>query len=149
MTEASQVNAAIRHNLGPLGRFQRVEHAIEVGWPDWRYLCRGSTGWIEAKLIPKSGRCPPAFTLDQLLWGEDEVKHGGRWYLFGLRAPRTWVLYDAPRARAWFNGLMPRPLLELVGPFPTKAVLDIIAPRRPPGFTELLDARFPTHADNS
>ena len=127
MTEATQVNAAIRTHLGPLGRFQRVEHAIEVGWPDWRYLCRGVQGWIEAKLIPRSGRCPETFTLDQLRWGEEEVRWGGAWFLLGLRAPRTWVLYDAMGARGWFDRRSnAEPLLEVAGPFPRDAVLHLL-----------------------
>src|SRR5260221_119961 len=99
MTEATQVNNAIRTYLGPLGLFRRVEHRDDVGWPDWYFRLRGCQGWIEAKLIPASGRKPDHFTLDQLRWAEDEVRYGGAWFLLGLReAPghrhRAWRLYD-------------------------------------------------------
>lgn len=133
MTEATQVNAVIRRYLGPYGRFIRVEMAITVGVPDWYYRCRGSGGWIEAKLIPKSGRCPATFTRDQLMWGEAETQAGGRWYLLGLREPRTWVLYDAKRAREWFEGIDPTPLLTIDGVFQARDVLDVIAPRNRDG----------------
>lgn len=129
MTEATQVNNAIREHLGALGRFKRMEHLIEVGWPDWYYRCRGISGWIEAKLIPRSGRCPALFTLDQLLWGEEEARWGGSWFLLGLREPRTWVMYDASSARAWFDNTGNHPILEVDGKFPTKEIINLIAPR--------------------
>ena len=134
MTEATQVNGAVRHHLGPYGRFVRVEDAFTVGVPDWYYRCRGSSGWLEAKLVPRSGRCPPAFTREQLMWGEAEATAGGSWFLLGLRDPRVWLLYDAARAREWFDRVGNRPLLELTGKFPTREVLDLIAPRRSAAF---------------
>lgn len=135
MTEATQVNHVIRRDLGPYGRFLRVEHSIETDWPDWFYRCRGTAGWIEAKIIHKSGRCPRHFTRGQLMWGEEEARTGGSWYLLGLREPRTWLLYNAAGAREWFDGIANRPLLELPGRFPTREIIEIIAPRpRPPAF---------------
>lgn len=131
MTEATQVNGAVRTHLGIYGRFKRMEHAIEVGWPDWHYTLRGASGWIEAKLIARNGKCPRSFTREQLMWGEAEVEAGGRWFLLGLREPRWWLLYDAPGARAWFDGGSNRPVVEVEGRFPTAEIIRTL--RRPDG----------------
>jgi hypothetical protein len=128
MTESNQVNRALREHLGPFGRMLRVEHRLEIGWPDWHYTLRGVSGWIEAKLFPRSGRAPEAFTLDQLIWGEEEIRAGGRWTLLGRRGDE-WVAYDAPGARALFDGRSNAPLFALPGPFPVRAALDVLAPR--------------------
>lgn len=136
MTEASQVNAAIRTHLGPLGLFRRVEHAYEVGWADWYFRLRGCSGWIEAKLIPPNGRPPKHFTLEQLTWGEEEIRHGGSWFLLGLREGRrvrSWMLYDVRGAREWFEGSeVGRPLIDVQGRFPTTEIVRVIAPRPRP-----------------
>lgn len=131
MTEANQVNGAIRENLGPYGRFKRIECTTELGVPDWYYRVLAVAGWVEAKLVPKSGKPPDHFTLEQLLWGEEETRHGGAWFLLGLRSPRTWVLYDAPRARAWRDGLANRPLVEVDGAFPTREIMKTLLGRKP------------------
>lgn len=136
MTEATQVNAMIRNHLGPLGLFRRLEHSHESGWPDWVYRLRGRSGWIEAKLIPANRQPPKHFTLEQLRWGEEEVRHGGAWFLLGLcENPgvrlRSWLLYDAPRAREWFDGTANRPLVDAAGRFPTAEIVRFIAPRPP------------------
>jgi len=130
MTEATQVNGAIRSHLGPLGLFIRMEHAFDVGVADWYYQLRGAMGWIEAKLIVKSGRRPDHFTREQLMWGEAIVAHGGRWHLLGLRDPQTWVLYDAYQARAWFDNKENKPLVSYNGSFPTRLIALALAPRR-------------------
>lgn len=129
MTEANQVNGAIRAHLGPLGLFRRCEHAYDVGWPDWWYALRGTSGWIEAKLIPATGQCPDHFTLDQIFWAEKTVAHGVPWFLLGLRAPRSWVLYDVGSARKWFDGIENLPIFDIPGKFPTAEVVRVIAPR--------------------
>ena len=130
MTEATQVDDAVRRHLGPLGHFKRVTHATEAGWPDWCYTMRGISGWLEDKLIPPSRRCPSLFTLDQLLWGEAEVAAGGRWHLLGLEPrTRTWLLFNAQQARAWFDGLNHDYMVEAAGPFPMKAIALALAPR--------------------
>lgn len=133
MTEATQVNAAVRTHLGPLGRFLRFEHAHDNGWPDWYYVLRGTAGWVEAKLIPPSGRPPKHFTKSQLMWGEDEVNAGGRWHLLGLRLDgklREWVVYDTLAARRWFDTTEPCPSFVARGPFPTRELVELLAPRR-------------------
>lgn len=131
MTEANQVNGAVRANLGPLGRFVRVESSIDAGIPDFYYRLRGIAGWLECKLIPPSGRAPKHFTLDQLLWGEEEVRYGGRWFFLGLREPRTWLVYDVKGARSWLEQTRNEPVLEIAGRFPTKEITLILAPRKP------------------
>jgi hypothetical protein len=131
VTEANQVDAAVRRHLGPLGRFKRVTHATEPGWPDWHYVCRGQQGWLEDKLIPPSCRCPGTFTLDQLIWGEAEAAAGGRWHLLGLEPrSRTWLLFNAHQARRWYDGLDHDLTVEATGLFPTKELVLALAPRR-------------------
>ncbi len=134
MTEANQVDAAVRRHLGHLGRWQRMTHATEPGWPDWRYIMRGQQGWLEDKLIPPSRRCPATFTRDQILWGEAEIAAGGRWHLLGLEPrTRTWMLFNAAQARRWFDDLDHDLVVEAVGLFPTKALVLALAPRRSNG----------------
>lgn len=114
-----------------------MEGCLEPGTPDWYYRMRGAAGWVEAKLIPATGRCPEHFTLEQLMWGEDEVKYGGRWNLLGLREgrarqPREWVVFDAAGARDWFEGaaLADTAIYREVGPFPTRDIAFLLVPRR-------------------
>jgi hypothetical protein len=134
MTEANQIDAAVRTHLGVLGRFKRVTHATEPGWPDFYYVLRGISGWLEDKLVPPSRRCPPTFTLDQLLWGEAEVAAGGRWHLLGLEPrTRTWMLFNVAQARAWFENEDHDLVVEEAGPFPTKALVLALSPRRSNG----------------
>jgi hypothetical protein len=130
VTEANQVDAAVKRYLGPLGRFKRVMHP-EPGWPDFHYCLRGQSGWLEDKLIPPSRRCPETFTLDQLLWGEAEVAAGGRWHLLGLEVrTRTWMLFNSIQARNWYDGKDYDLTVEAQGVFPMKAIALALAPRR-------------------
>jgi hypothetical protein len=138
MTEASQVRARLRRHLSPYLRLIALSegHAItEKGLPDhyWRSRLHDMSGWIESKLIPANGNPPTHFTLDQLMWGEDEVAAGGQWHLFGLvmSKPARWVLYDAPGARLWFDHVSNDPLIAISGRFPTKEILSCITGRRP------------------
>lgn len=131
MTERNQVDGAVSAHLGPLGRFVRIDSAFAAGVPDWHYVLRGTSGWIESKLVPRSGRRPDHFTREQLLWGEAEVAAGGRWFLLALREPRIWLLYDALGARAWFDGTGNRPIVESPGRFPTREIVRAIAPVDP------------------
>lgn len=133
MTERNQVNEMVKRHLGPLGRFVRIENPINPGTPDWHYVLRGVSGWLEDKLIPPSRRCPGAFTLDQLLWGEAETAARGRWHLLGLEPrTRTWMLFDAAQARAWYENRDHDLVVEETGPFPTKAIAQALAPWRRP-----------------
>lgn len=130
MTEATQVDAAVRRHLGPLGRFRRVTHAVDPGWPDFYYVVRGTSGWLEDKLIPPSLRCPAKFTLDQLLWAEEEIAAGGRWHLLGLETrSRTWYLLNARQAREWFDGGGLTAAVVARGTFPTREIALALAPR--------------------
>ena len=133
MTEANQVDAAVRRHLGPLGRWIRMQSAIDAGVPDWHYtmLRGGVSGWLEDKLIPPSRRCPGTVTLDQILWGEAEVAAGGRWHLLGLEPrTRTWLLMTSGQARAWFDGGPLAAVIESTGRFPTREIALALAPRR-------------------
>lgn len=131
MTESNQVDAAVRRYLGPLGRWVRMQSAIDVGVPDFHWTMRRTSGWIEDKLISPSRRCPAHFTVDQLLWGEAEVAAGGSWHLLCLEPrTRTWLLLSAAQARAWFDGAPLTATIEVTGPFPTKAIALTLAPRR-------------------
>lgn len=128
MTEARQINDAVRHHLGPLGRWKRIECSIEPGVPDWYYRLRGVAGWLEAKLVPESRKCPPAFTLEQLLWAEDEVRFGGLWHLLGLTPSRTWLLLDVRGARSWYEGAPAEAVFAARGAFPTVELHRRLAP---------------------
>jgi len=126
MTEAYQVYRAVNRDLAPYGRFIRVSDSTASGIPDYYYLVRGASGWLECKLLPLSGRCPDHFTLEQLLWGEEETAHGGRWYLLGL-CGNEWSLRDPVGARAFRDGKRERPtLLVQRGPFPSRDILKIL-----------------------
>lgn len=126
MTESSQVWHVTREHLSPFGRLVRIENRLEIGFPDVYFCLRGQSGWIELKLLPLSGRVPDHFTREQLLWGRAEYEAGGRWYLLGKRGAH-WVLYDYPKAEQWFKGQEAR-LFSVEGKFPTKLILDTIAP---------------------
>lgn len=105
-----------------------MEHALDSGWPDWYYVMRRQPGWLEAKIAPESGRPPDHLTVEQVMWAEEEVRWGGRWHLLALRQrSRTWLLYDAPGARAWLGG-QGEPLLAVRRAFPTKEIMDWLAP---------------------
>ncbi len=134
MTETNQVHDVAKRHLAPYGRWDRVDNAAHLGWPDVDYTLFGVHGYCEEKIIPASGRCPDHFTLEQLMWGEREVALGGRWFLLGRQAMAhnriaTWILYDAPGARVWFEGDAERWLFRTIGDFPTRQVLDRLAPR--------------------
>jgi hypothetical protein len=128
MSEASQVNAAVRENLGHLGLWRRMEHSIEAGWADWYYIMRRRHGWLECKLAPANGKPPAHLTIDQLLWAEEELRWGGRWHLLALRQPRTWLLYDFDAACHWHAGTANQPILEVMGDFPVKEIISCLAP---------------------
>lgn len=133
MTEANQIDAAVRTHLGPYGHWVRIPPGFEAGLPDWHYtmLRGGISGWIEDKLIPASRRCPALFTIDQLLWGEAEVAAGGRWHLLGLEPrTRTWMLFNAAQARAWFEDRDHDLVVETTGSFPTREIALALAPRK-------------------
>lgn len=134
MTEVNQVHSVASKHLTPFGRFERVDNPLVDGFPDVYYNLFGVTGWVEEKLIPLSGKPPDHFTLDQLLWGERETSLGGRWFLLG-KCGSNWVLYDAPGARAWRDGLADRWLFRIGGRFPLREVLDRLAPRSARGVT--------------
>jgi len=133
VTEASQVRAALRRHLGPhlrLVPFSEPQAVRRTGVPDHYWIgkagaLRGVSGWIESKLIPANGAAPEHFTLEQEMWGREEVAAGGRWHLLGLveSRPARWVLYDAPRGRAWREGIANDPLLAVSGRFPTREIL--------------------------
>jgi len=126
VTEASQVNDAIRRHLGPLGLFRRVEVATSLGWPDWYYRLHGVAGWLEAKIFTASLR-PRKLTLEQVMWGEEEVRARGRWTLFGIEPrSRTWLAFDAPGARSLCDGAEATPTLRAVGPFPLKELARLL-----------------------
>lgn len=131
MTEATQVWHVVRDNYSIFGILRRCEHAYEKGWPDVSYVLRRVSGWLELKLAPASGRCPDHLTWEQVLWGLEEQKAAGRWYLLAKLEDDTWVLLDAKGAESWYRGgnlSYVQPLLQRSGPFPWRAVLDIIAP---------------------
>lgn len=127
MTEAAQVHKVAARYLEPFGRMVRVENSLLVGTPDVYYLLRHVSGWLEEKIVPPSGRPPKHFTLDQVLWGEAEVKAGGRWYLLARCGPEWWLM-NIEQARYWWGGGAPEPSVKMTGRFPTREVLDIIAP---------------------
>lgn len=128
MTEANQVCRIVSDRLRPYGRIIRIQDAVGIGIPDYYYCVKGVSGWLECKLLPKNGRCPEHFTLAQVLWAEEEVLNGGRWFLLGKRATE-WLLYDAVGARAFKNGDKAWTLLCQTGPFPTVDILKALTGR--------------------
>lgn len=131
MTERNQVNKTVGAILRPYGRWQRLEHAHDRGWPDVAYTLLGVSGWAESKLIPTNGKCPEIFTLEQLMWGEAEVKAGGLWHLIGRReSAGEWWILDVEAARAWYEGV-PNFAITLLSSerFPLAPALELLAPR--------------------
>lgn len=125
MTEINQICRAVSRNLSPYGRIIRIQDAVAVGIPDYYYLIRGVSGWMECKMIPLSGRCPEHFTKEQLLWAEAEMAHGGRWFLLARRGSE-WLMYDAVGARAFKDGEKAWARLCQTGPFPTLDILKVL-----------------------
>lgn len=122
MTEASTVWAPCRKYVTPYGRWKRIENGLSnvKGVPDVSYTLlrpRGYQGWIELKLFDEIGKCPQHFTRDQILWGEEEVRFGGSWHLFG-RCAMVWIIYDAAEARKLFDGEVSSPIFQIQGRFP-------------------------------
>lgn len=129
MTEKNQVHTVARRYLAPFGRFERVDTPLADGWPDVYYVLRGVSGWLEEKVIPSSRRRPNHLTLDQIMWGEAEVRAGGRWHLLG-RCGAEWWLMTAAQCRSWYEGGSTEPIFAVSGRFPLREILDTIAPLR-------------------
>jgi len=129
VTERNQVWRAARPHLAPYGHFVRIESSTDVGIPDLFYTVGGHSGWIENKMFSHEGRAPSHLTLEQILWGEEEVRAGGSWHLFG-KCDNIWLLYDVYNARILLEGGTPSPTFRVVGGFPLQELLGvIIAPR--------------------
>lgn len=127
MTEASQINDAVRRHLGPLGLWRRMEHSFDVGWPDWYYRMRRRSGWLEAKLLTGAG-----LTREQLDWAEEEARWGGLWHALGYHpGKRAWALFDLTGAWRWFEGVAAKEaaVLWTTGPFPQRELIERLAPR--------------------
>lgn len=141
MTERNQVHAVARKYLAPFGRFERVDTPLADGWPDVYYNLRRVSGWIEEKIVEPSGRCPDHLTLEQVMWGEAEVRAGGRWYLLA-RCGSTWWLMTAAACRVWREGGPAEPIFAIRGRFPTREILDVIAPLAPLEGMRLVEAVY-------
>jgi hypothetical protein len=119
-----------------------MQDRVALGVPDFYYLLKGVSGWLECKLIPSNGHCPQHLTLEQVMWGEEEVVKGGHWYMLGLRVTH-WQLYDVLGARALYANKhqagIPKStdkgerqdhaLFTLAGHFPTREILSILCNR--------------------
>ena len=127
MTEVYQVNNMVKKYLAPYGRVERIENRLTSGWPDYYLLLRRVPSWLECKLIEPSGKIPDHFTLDQIMWGEAEVRNGGRWHLLARCGPAWWLM-DSAGCRSWYQGGPPVPLFSITGRFPVREILDVIAP---------------------
>ena len=127
MSEISQVWNPLRNNLGVYGHFTRIESPTISGIPDVAYTLFSCSGWIENKLFEHHDKCPSHLTLEQVLWGEAEIKAGGRWFLLGI-CNGIWLLYDIVGARTLLKGERPLPLIQYQGSFPTRRILEILAP---------------------
>lgn len=125
LTEFNQICRIVSRSLSPYGRIIRIQDSVASGIPDFYYLLRGTSGWLECKLLPANGRCPAHFTLEQLMWGEEETAKGGHWFLLGLR-DGTWLLYDAAGARAFKDGEKSWTRLSRTGPFPVLDLLKVL-----------------------
>lgn len=129
--EADLVWHVARKYLRHYGRWKRIENPMTTGFPDLNYTLlvpRGQQGWMELKLFDVIGRAPPHFTREQIMWGEEEVKYGGAWHLFGRCGP-IWVMYDVVEARKLFEREESCPLFQLSGRFPVRELLHAITPR--------------------
>ena len=135
MTEKNQVWVVFKRYMAPLGVLQRIE-SIGVGIPDVAYCLRTCSGWVELKLGQAEGRRPACLTLDQVLWGEAwAAAAGGLWHLL-VRVDDLWLLYDAPGARALYEGSEGfEPLVRVRGRFPLRELLDHLAPVQARGMT--------------
>lgn len=123
MSEKNEVWGAMRDHVTPYGHFTRIESSTEAGIPDLAYTVNGRSGWIENKVFKREGLAPKHLTLEQIRWGEAEVRAGGTWHLL-VRAPKSvWLLYDIAAAAALIRGESPSPRLRHVGPFPTIELL--------------------------
>ncbi len=127
MTEATQVWGVCRKHLGPFGHLQRIENSTEKGVPDFNYCIMSCEGWVECKIGQREGIKPNSLTLDQVRWLERRAAAGGRAFLL-VRVGRLWLLYDAPRTRALYQGLSPRGLFCVSGRFPLRELLAELAP---------------------
>lgn len=107
-----------------------MECTTALGIPDVYYCLRGVSGWAELKLFPRVGKAPPHLTREQVLWGEEEARLGGNWWLVGRAGP-VWLAYDAAGARALFEGKEEEscPKMQVTGRFPLRELLDLLAPR--------------------
>lgn len=133
MTEANEVWRVTRQHVRRYGRFKRIESRTEGGIPDLNYTLlapRGYQGWMELKLFSPIGVAPKHLTLDQIVWGEEEVKAGGNWHLFGRgalpnenRHVRFWVLYTIAEARKLYDGVPSSPVFQISGRFPLRELL--------------------------
>ena len=126
MTEISEVWDNLRKQIGIYGHFTRIESPTIAGIPDVAYTLFGCSGWVENKLFGRMGVCPDHLTLEQVLWGEAEVRAGGRWFLFG-RNKEFWLLYDIRGARALLTGEPSFPLIQTFK-FPLQVLLETLAP---------------------
>jgi len=123
-----------RENLGPFGRFVRVENRVDVGFPDVLYTLGGTkgprTGLIELK--HEAAMANPVLlsilTLEQVLWHEAWIKAGGRSY-FLCQFGRGYYLFGGWDARRLFERDIPAdhaPLISLACDpfrFPTNAII--------------------------
>ena len=126
MTDESRlVWGTMRKYVWPYGRWKRIENAVEKGCPDINYTLTvppGRQGWMELKIFSRLGIPPPHFTREQIMWGEEEVRHGGTWHLFG-RCGTCWLLYDVVEARKLFERKESCPLLKVSGRFPLRELM--------------------------
>jgi hypothetical protein len=128
LSEISRVWVPLRDHLSIYGQLTRIESPIEAGVADVDYTLLGCSGWIENKLFEANeDRRPRHLTRYQIEWGEAKVRAGGRWFLFG-RSIAAWLLYDVRGARRLLEGGGSSPLLKTSGEFPTRPLLEILAP---------------------
>ena len=124
MTEAHDWST-VRQALSPFGMMVRVENKLGKGTPDLAYCLRRVSGWLELKHDLSS------LTLDQVMFAEGWAAAGGLAFML-WRRPGGWAIFNAAGMRALYSKTPAQEsaILWESGPFPLKAVLTILAPRR-------------------
>jgi hypothetical protein len=120
-----------------VGHFTRIENAVATGTPDVAFTLRGASGWVENKWRERWPAKPgdvvtlPHYTPAQRIFARDEIRAGGRvWVFLEIERPvpsyyllwgewaRLHLSIDATRAH-----IEAEALASGVGAFPKDALI--------------------------
>ena len=111
MSSERQLWRVVKLNLGPYGKFVRIESDTENGIPDVIYCVSGHSGWIELKEVAEwptrqSTRVKvPSLKLEQVMFLESWEKNGGSAYLL-LQIHRNYLLLNPKTVRKLWDGIL-------------------------------------------